>query len=272
MTVRVLVIAVFFLALLPANALARPATVDEAVYYGEVQGMMAIMSPSLARVSDLLSAPDATDINWQVELIAETRIWSAVYEAHLSMAVPPAFAEFDEHLSDSLESSDLAAKSYERSIRGQSASDARLANSYLSDAVSSLEAATVALPDIDFPSATAEASAEAEEQGSSTPLFMDASCDEGTFGTSIEVTEGSWSVLASGEGAAFVCFDLAAAEWAITIDCPNDTTGLAEFGTSEQDAVPLIPGTPQLLTFPDPIEAKLLVTCLRDWSFEAVRQ
>ncbi len=269
---KVFVIAILLLVLLPANALARPATVDEAQYFGRVQGMTALMAPSLARTTDLLAAPDLRDPEWQMNLIAEARLWSAVYQAHLVIVPPAAFAEFDRFMSNSLESADLAGKAFERSIATQSVTDFDMASEYLSDSVASLEQAVAALPEVEFPEPGSHASAETPTPEFKTPLNLDANCDASTMTPAVRVTVLETSIVVSGDGVAFTCFDVGAGEWEMNFACVGDSTGAAMFGTTLKDTIFLSQGVIRSTTIEEPIEVKLLMTCLHKWTYQITKR
>jgi hypothetical protein len=274
--VRAFAIAIFFLALLPANAMARPATVDEALYFGQALGMTKLMSPSFSRATDLLDNAAPLDPEWQADLIAEGRIWSAVYEAHQTLVAPPAFADFDADLSNSLESADLAAQSFEVAIRTQETSDVRLAVSHLSDAIDSLELASAALPDVQFPSSdltedTDEADSEPTVESPSTSS-LDAPCEAGAISEDETFGSTDSAVTLSGNGGSFVCFEMESGSWEFTLSCTNDSTGLGQVGTSKSNFSPLFPGVPVGYDVTNSGEVKVIVTCLHAWTIEATRE
>ncbi len=272
---KVLAIAVFLLAFLPANALARPATVDEALYFGQALGMTKLMSPSFARTTDLLNSADPLDLEWQTNLISEGRIWSAVYEAHQTLVAPPAFEDFDAKLSSSLESADMAAQSFEVAIRTQNSSDIGLAMSYLSDAMDSLELASAALPDVDFSSTdladgTAEAESEEADESASTSS-LDAPCSAGEISDDETFTSSDSAMTLSGAGGSFVCVELEPGNWEFTLSCTDDATGLGQVGARESSSSILFPGTPAQYEVSSSGEVKILVTCLHAWTVAATR-
>jgi len=269
--VKLFVIAILLLVLLPANALARPATVDEARYVGRIEGLVRIMTPSLEAGSELLASPDLSNAEWQMDIIAEARLWSAVYEGHLNIPVPADFSEFDAMISDSFEAANSAAQDVEDAISLQSAESIQSAIDHLFIASGSLKFSLGKLPDVEFPEAGSEASAETPTPEFKTPLNLDAECSSSTITPTVLVERRGTMTVVSGDGAGFVCFDLAQGTWRLELSCVGDTTGMAMFGTSQLDMSPLSPGEFKTARFFDPIEAKLLVTCFREWTVEIVR-
>jgi len=175
-------------------------------------------------------------------------------------------------IADSFEAANSAAQDVEAAVTLQSTERIQSAIDHLFVASGSLKLSLGTLPDVEFPEAGSEASAETPTPEFKTPLNLDADRDTSTMTPSVRVTTLETSIVVSGDGVSFTCFDVAPGEWEMNFACVGDSTGAAMFGTTLKDTIFLSQGVFRSTTIEEPIEAKLLMTCLHKWTYQITKQ